>query len=191
MSVELASIKDAVKALNETGFLEEKIKFVGVSRENLVAAFFAGIEAVSEEDAAKLPDLVIEVNNALIEEAEAGTAAPAGDAAPAKGREKTGKEPKAPKEKKEKEPKPPKEKKEKAPKKEVEKGPFGSNIGSAANNIDILIAEGNTIEAIMAKAGVTRTRVQAHIKYLKENRNVEITLTGEKGAEVVKGVKKA
>lgn len=162
--IDFAKLKEAVKELNASGLVEESIKTVGTGKEALATLFGDTIDAMNEETAAQLPEAVVDMYNALFsDEVEE--------------EEKVEKEVKAAKPAKEKKEKVAKEPK---PKKEVARGPFGSVVGSAANAIDELIAAGTTVEEIMAKAGVTRTRAVTHIKFVETTRGVVITKDGDK-----------
>ncbi len=175
-------LKEAAKALNDSGLLEEKLKVIGVGKEALAANFCEAIDGLDDDAAGKIETecpIAVEMYNTLLADE-----LPPADEKPAKEKDEKPAKEKAEKPAKEKAEKPAKEKKEVAKekaekpakeKKEVAKGPFGSVIGSAANNIDTLLEAGTTFEAVMAKAGVSRARVSAHIKFLEVNRNVKVT----------------
>lgn len=55
----------AVKELNESGLLENKIRWVAVKQEALAEAFMVAVEQIPEADEEKIPDMVAEVYNAL------------------------------------------------------------------------------------------------------------------------------
>lgn len=159
--VNMQELKAAVKELNGLELLASTIKVIGVTKQVLVDSFVAGVESISDEDSASLTDGVVNMYNSLFaDEVEGGDAAK--DDEPA---EKAAAE------------KPAKEKKEKKPKKAVEKGPFGSTVGSGANNIDVALAAGGTIEELMAASGCTKSRINVHMKFLVNNRNVVIDKT--------------
>ena len=172
--IEFGPLKEAIKELNASGLVEATLKTIGVGKEVMATNFIEAIEALTDEAAEQLPEGCVDMYNVLVsDEVEAVEAAAA--AAP----EKTAKAPKA-----EKAPKAPKAEKspkaEKAQKAQKARGPFGSVVGSLANNIDELVAKGTTIEDIMAKAAVTRSRAVTHIKFIEKERGVVVTKTDDK-----------
>lgn len=188
--INFGELKAAAKAFNALELTESPIKTIGVSKEVLANSFCEVIEALSEEDAEKLSEDIVTMYNTLVgdeieKEPEPEPEKETGKGGK-KGKEKE-KEPETTKEndkggkkgkEKEKVEKPKKEK-EKTEKKvtEREKGVFGSNLGSKANAMDEMIAAGSDIEDIMAKAGVTRSRVMTHAKFLEDHRGVTIEKT--------------
>jgi outer membrane biosynthesis protein TonB len=203
-NVELKDLKDAVKALNEADILETKIKVIGVSKEKL-AADLCDIVSQMVENNLEVPDGVMEVYNALNEEA----AAPAEKEEEEKPKPKVGKKAApAPKAEKEEKAEKPKKKASGAPK----TGPMSrpkdfddvkSRLANPANPtqaFDALTLDGGTPkELIAAFADVVKksfpdfsgfkseTSVNSHIKYREEHgwiytkgKDGSIKLTGYK-----------
>lgn len=63
--VKFNELKKAIKAFNELEFVEEKIKIVGVKKEDLYEKFLTAIEDVVDDHEEELPEEVIEVYNVL------------------------------------------------------------------------------------------------------------------------------
>lgn len=61
--IKMGDLRGAVKALNDTGLLEEKIRVAGVKKEEIVEKFTKTIEAM--EDGAELPGTVVDFYNDL------------------------------------------------------------------------------------------------------------------------------
>lgn len=179
--IDMQALKSAVKEFNGLE-LTDAIKIIGVNKADLATAFGDAIDGLTEEQAAGLSENIVNTYNAIFSD-EVGEEQKAAE----KKAEKPAKKEKAEKPAKEKKEKAEKPAKEPKPKKEVAKGPFGSVVGSAANTIDTLVANGTTVEEIMAKAGVTRSRAVTHIKFLETQRGVVITKTKEGEVEKISG----
>jgi len=71
-AIDLKQLKEEIKALNETGSLEKKIKVVGTSKENLIEAFKTAIFFLDDSEI-EIPESATNFFNAnLSEEAGAG-----------------------------------------------------------------------------------------------------------------------
>ena len=67
-------VKEAVKALNESGLLESPIKVVAVKKETVIKAFMDAVVASANEDGtvnAKLPDVCFDTYNDMVDAVEA------------------------------------------------------------------------------------------------------------------------
>jgi len=75
MEVKLTELKRAIKELNDCGILEgildKKLAVIG-SFDTLKEKFMEAVEIIPEEKEVDLPDLVIEIYNALVEMEEEG-----------------------------------------------------------------------------------------------------------------------
>lgn len=179
-AVEFTALKDAVKALNKFEFIATKIRTVGNGKGKMMDEFVAAIDALTDEQVAELEakEIIGEVYNAATAEPEEGAA----------GEDTEKPAEKAPKEKKEKAPKTPKEpkapKEKKAPGERkarvIEKDAFGSAVPSVSAEMNILLVAGTTFEEVMAKCGVSRSRILGHVKFLESNRNVQAHVDGDK-----------
>lgn len=65
-SFDYNGFKSAVKELNESGILSQKVNVIG-KKEVAVKRFLDAIEKLSDEDVAKMPDAAFELNNNFIE----------------------------------------------------------------------------------------------------------------------------
>lgn len=61
-------LKDAVKALNESGLIEKKIKVVAVKTVDLEKAFIDAVKAIPEEKEEEIPDVVVDAYNSIMKE---------------------------------------------------------------------------------------------------------------------------
>lgn len=62
------NLKEAVKALNESGLIEKKIKLVAVKMADVEKNFLEAVNSIPEESEAEIPDMVVEVFNTLVKE---------------------------------------------------------------------------------------------------------------------------
>lgn len=173
-AVEFTALKDAVKALNEFEFIATKIRTVGNGKGKMMDEFVAAIDALTDEQVAELEakEIIGEVYNAATAEpAEGENAEKPAEKAPKEKKEKAPKEPKAPKEKKA-----PGERKARV----IEKDAFGSAVPSVSAEMNVLLVAGTTFEEVMAKCGVSRSRILGHVKFLEANRNVQAHVDGDK-----------
>jgi hypothetical protein len=83
--VDFSKLKEAIKDINGADLLQEKIKYVGVGKEDLVNTFTAAVEAIGEaEESGKLAASTIEFYNDLYaDEATEAAAEPAETVVPA------------------------------------------------------------------------------------------------------------
>lgn len=89
------NLKEAVKALNESGLLEKNIKTVAVKAVDMEKAFLDAVNNIPEDKEEAIPDLVVDAFNILVKENGLPVAAPVSV-------KKNGKKDKPVKEKKEK-----------------------------------------------------------------------------------------
>ena len=73
--IDLKALKNAVVSLNNTGFLEEKIRVVGATKVSMRDNLVANVEALSEDQQRNLPQDIKNQYNFLIED-EVGAPAP-------------------------------------------------------------------------------------------------------------------
>jgi len=66
---DMKAVKEAIKAINDSGEIEPKIKVVGTSNEDLVSQFTEAVEALSEAKR-DIPDVAILAYNAIDEATE-------------------------------------------------------------------------------------------------------------------------
>ena len=188
--VNSGKLKEAIKALNESGLLANRLKVIGKTEE-LLNSFVGAIDNLPEEKVPNIPKDVVLFYNDLFSDEAAGAAAPAA-AAPAPAAEaaasattteaaaapaaeaaaEAGKKPK--KEKKAKEPKPEGEKrKSNLPVKP--KTQYGHVIGSQAGILDECLMKGATIDQMKAEAKCDQPRITSHIKHLKNDKKLNVT----------------
>lgn len=181
-AIDIGELKEAVKLLNNSGLAPDKIKVIGLSKENMVKKFTEQVFAVPDEKGDELPDDVINLYNSIMETdkadgGEAQAAAPVPAAPAPEKKEKTAapakKEKPAAAEKKEKVPK---EKKVKEPKPDEPKSIFGHKLNSQAGKIDGAIEKGSSMEDICKAAGSNPGRVRNHIQYLRKVKEVNVIL---------------
>ena len=136
-AIDMKELKEAIKALNETGEVDPKIKIVGTKKETLIDLFIEGVETLSD-DGIDMPAVVIEFYNSLPEDEE-GTVEEPDETKPETEPEKKEK-PKAKKKAAKKTPaKKEKPKAEKKPKsdpvqrKETKRDEFGFTVGCQSN----------------------------------------------------------
>lgn len=175
-AVEFTALKDAVKALNEFEFIATKIRTVGNGKGKMMDEFVAAIDALTDEQVAELEakEIIGEVYNAATAEPTEGAGEDAdkpAEKAPKEKKEKAPKEPKAPKEKKA-----PGERKARV----IEKDAFGSAVPSVSAEMNTLLVAGTSFEEVMAKCGVSRSRILGHVKFLEANRGVQAHIDGDK-----------
>ena len=169
-----AEIKAIVKELNDLQ-LEgiEAVRMVGVKGEVMVEKFLSTVDAIDDAGLTdQLPENIVAAYNDLVAATEAGGTGI--DGAPEK---------------------PAKEKKEK-PKKEKKEGKGSSlhaskprsrydHIQSAlSGQLDDLLYEGNTVQFIMDKLDIKRTRVINHIKHLRNDLGLTVVETKPEGKDV-------
>jgi hypothetical protein len=61
-------LKDAVKALNDSGLIEKKIKIVAVKAVDMEKAFVDAVKSIPEEKEDDIPDIVVDVYNSIMKE---------------------------------------------------------------------------------------------------------------------------
>jgi hypothetical protein len=176
-TINTEQLKEAVKVLNQTGFLEKKIKLIGVAKEDIVKAFAWNVEQLSEEQQKGLPDLVKAMYNDIFADEAVEGASPKEDSKGEKAK-------KAPKKKETKvkslSKKKVKEVKEEAAK-VVKTNKFASKEGTQAFIIDeMLLKGGNTLEDIARAAGTNIKRVRNHLQTQKKKFNWVVKRDGKK-----------
>ncbi len=72
-------LKDAVKALNDSGLVEKKIKVVAVKAIDLEKAFLGAVLGIPEEEEDKIPDMVVDIYNKIVKEKKVSTPDPPKD----------------------------------------------------------------------------------------------------------------
>lgn len=164
--IEMGDLRSAVKALNDSGLLAEKIRVAGVKKEEIVKQFTDNLEALGEK--VELPAPVVDFYNILYAD-EAEDLEPSSDPEPEKEEEPE------PKEKKEEQPKAERKKETRKP---MEKSCYGHRVGSQAGALDDLLYTGATMDEMVKAVGSTRARVGTHIQHLKQKRGLEITNEG-------------
>lgn len=201
--INFGDLKKAVEALNECGVLSEPLKTGFIKKETLLKQFAESIEAVDEKDQDKLPELVIVFYNDNIaaedeeepaaeeEEAEAEEVneeeVETEEAEEVKPEEVVAEEEKEIKETAKDRKVTQKKKKAKAKRaasgvtkkaipREGPKGRYGHIVGTQADNIDENLFKGDMTSTEIAKASFCAvSRVNAHIKHLREKRGIEVT----------------
>jgi len=165
-------LKDAVKALNDSGIIDPKINVVGKSKEKLIEEFRSFINAFPEDRDEEIPQIVADFYNEYIAE----------EPVPEEEKTTMKKEKESKKKKKEeKVPKPkervvPEEGKSKAREKADEKkqaakekkmvntNDFGAREGCQTFTIDALLVNGkSTLKQLADAAETTLTRIRSHI----------------------------
>ena len=149
-AIDMKELKEAVKALNDTGEVDPKIKVVGTKKEKLIELFIENLETLND-NGVDLPTVSIEFYNALPEDEETdkgsaeepkekeeepgikGALAGAALRQQQKGKKPKGKKAPAKKETKKKDEKKPKEKSDPVQRKETKKDEFGFTVGCQAN----------------------------------------------------------
>ena len=161
--IKMGDLRSAVKALNDTGLLEEKIRVAGIKKEEIVEKFTKAIEGF--EEGAELPAVVIDFYSDLyadeIEEEP----------------EKEEKEEK--KEKVTKKDKKTTDKEKKETRKTGKKSRYGHAEGSQAAQLDDLLYKGATLEEMMEAIDSTKARVNSHIYHLKTKKELNIVKNKE------------
>lgn len=131
MEVDMKELKEAIKALNETGELDPKIKIVGTKKEVLVELFTEAVEMLEKEER-DIPDKAVLLYNVLYNEEEGEETEP--EIEPKKETPKKKAAPKKKEKAKEKKETPKKKAPEKKEKKSTaKKDDFGFTIGSQKN----------------------------------------------------------
>lgn len=153
----LKAAVDTINGLNVEGV--DKMRTVGIKKESMALLFMDAVAFIDKVDENLLPQEVIDVYNDLPAKkdlVEAGGTT----------------EKKPPKEKKERAKKEPKEKKP-----PVEKSRYGHTQTAKSGQLDDAMFEGGTLEDIMKKCDIPRTRFASHFKHLKDQLGLTITVT--------------
>lgn len=192
--IDLHDLKEAIKALNDSGLLDPKIKTIGVKKEELVKLFTVAVEKLDEDGkGTDVPEVAVNLFNTIYaDQAETPaepepTAEPTPEPEPEEKEEDLGeekpeepkpaKEPKAKKEAKVKEPKPAKEPKPpKEPKAPKELSRYGHKVGTQAAKLDDMFFEGTALAAAATALDTPVSRVRNHLQHLRAVKGLKIEL---------------
>jgi hypothetical protein len=186
--IDFGELKKAIAAMNETGLLPEPLKVAFIKKETMLKQFAEAVEAVEDPD--KLPEIVIIFYNENVsvepgdepeeEEIEEETKPVEKDPVVEEEEAEMKEADKKKKEEKDKgKKKKDKPKKKSGPKKQIlrngPRGRYGHIEGTQAYAIDEALFQGGMTSAEIAKASYCAvSRVNAHIKHLREVRGIEV-----------------
>jgi len=178
LGVEVKELKAVADEVNALGVEEvDKIKTVAIFAPAMAFQFIGACDAVSQVDESLLSDAAVDVYNKLPSKKELTDMVDARDAE--KGKKPKGKSKSAAK----KEPKEKKERKKADPK---PKSRYGHILSAKSGRLDDALFEGGTMENIMEKLQIPRTRFVGHSNHLKNDLGLTLVIKADKDKNTLK-----